>query len=126
MPSYSMYAICAYINPSNHPNVGIYSIHGAFGYVNILGQNVPKLDLYNSKINLDMLAPLGLCRSLRTQEKITQGPIQGTCWSANISPGKKKPNVKVYGFLTLCPPDLSGVVGGETLNRCQVKLLLRL
>ena len=39
---------------------------------------------------------------------------------------KKKTNVKVYGFLTLCPPDLSGVVGGETLNRCQVKLLLRL
>ena len=27
-----MYAIYAYIDPPNHPNVGIYSIHGASGY----------------------------------------------------------------------------------------------
>ena len=26
-----MYAIYAYIDPSNHPNVGIYGIHGASG-----------------------------------------------------------------------------------------------
>ena len=31
-PIHSMYAIYAYIDPSNHPNVGIYTIHGAFGY----------------------------------------------------------------------------------------------
>ena len=29
-----MYAIYAYIDPSNHPNVGIYGIHGVFGYTN--------------------------------------------------------------------------------------------
>ena len=27
-----MYAIYAYIDPSNHPNVGIYGIHGVSGY----------------------------------------------------------------------------------------------
>ena len=27
-----MYAIYAYIDPSNHPNVGIYGIHGVYGY----------------------------------------------------------------------------------------------
>ena len=27
-----MYAIYAYIDPPNHPNVGIYGIHGASGY----------------------------------------------------------------------------------------------
>ena len=26
-----MYAIYTYIDPSNHPNVGIYGIHGVFG-----------------------------------------------------------------------------------------------
>ena len=31
MPRHSMYAIYAYIDPPNHPNVGIYGIHGAFG-----------------------------------------------------------------------------------------------
>ena len=30
-PIHSMYAIYAYIDPSNHPNVGIYGIHGASG-----------------------------------------------------------------------------------------------
>ena len=30
-PRHSMYAIYAYIDPSNHPNVGIYTIHGASG-----------------------------------------------------------------------------------------------
>ena len=29
---HSMYGIYAYIDPSNHPNVDIYGIHGAFGY----------------------------------------------------------------------------------------------
>ena len=27
-----MYGIYAYIDPPNHPNVGIYDIHGAFGH----------------------------------------------------------------------------------------------
>ena len=27
-----MYAICAYIDHSNHPNVGIYTVHGASEY----------------------------------------------------------------------------------------------
>ena len=27
-----MYAICAYIDPPNHPNVGKYTIHGVSGY----------------------------------------------------------------------------------------------
>ena len=31
MPIHSMYAIYAYIDPPNHPNVGIYGIHGASG-----------------------------------------------------------------------------------------------
>ena len=31
IPNRSMYAIYAYIDPSNHPNVGIYTIHGASG-----------------------------------------------------------------------------------------------
>ena len=30
-PKHSMYAIYAYIDPPNHPNVGKYGIHGAFG-----------------------------------------------------------------------------------------------
>ena len=30
-PRHSMYAVYAYIDPSNHPNVGIYAIHGVFG-----------------------------------------------------------------------------------------------
>ena len=30
-----MYAICAYIDPQNHPNVGKYTIHGVFGYVDV-------------------------------------------------------------------------------------------
>ena len=28
-----MYAIYAYIDPPNHPNVGIYGIHGVFGFM---------------------------------------------------------------------------------------------
>ena len=117
-----MYAICAYINPSNHPNVGIYSIHGAFEYVNILGQNVPKLDLYNSKINLDMLAPLGLCRSLRTQEKITQGPIQGTCWSANIvklSPEESQVAHPDFTRKARCPSMLCKQILDRKRGKCQ-------
>ena len=31
-PRHSMYAVYAYIDPSNHPNVGIYTIHGVSGY----------------------------------------------------------------------------------------------
>ena len=31
-PKHSMYAIHADIDPSNHPNVGKYDIHGVFGY----------------------------------------------------------------------------------------------
>ena len=31
IPRYSMYAIYAYIDPQNHPNVGIYAIHGVSG-----------------------------------------------------------------------------------------------
>ena len=31
-PRHSMYAIYAYIDPQNHPNVSIYGIHGVFGY----------------------------------------------------------------------------------------------
>ena len=27
-----MYGIYAYIDPQNHPNVGIYTIHGVSGY----------------------------------------------------------------------------------------------
>ena len=30
-PIHSMYGIYAYIDPPNHPNVGIYGIHGASG-----------------------------------------------------------------------------------------------
>ena len=30
-----MYAIYAYIDPPNHPNVGIYGIHGAFGVLRV-------------------------------------------------------------------------------------------
>ena len=30
-PIHSMYAIYAYIDSPNHPNVGIYGTHGAFG-----------------------------------------------------------------------------------------------
>ena len=30
-PRHSMYAIYAYIDPQNHPNVGIYGIHGVSG-----------------------------------------------------------------------------------------------
>ena len=36
-PIYSMYAIYAYIDPSNHPNVGIYGIHGVYGKEHLLG-----------------------------------------------------------------------------------------
>ena len=32
-PKRSMYAIYGYIDPPNHPNVGIYGIHGESGYV---------------------------------------------------------------------------------------------
>jgi hypothetical protein len=32
-PRHSMYGIFPYIYPKNDPNVGKYSIHGAFGYV---------------------------------------------------------------------------------------------
>ena len=32
-PKRSMYAIYAYIDPPNHPNVGIYAIHGVSGNV---------------------------------------------------------------------------------------------
>ena len=31
-PRHSMYAIYAYIDPPNHPNVGIYGIHGVSGF----------------------------------------------------------------------------------------------
>ena len=34
-PIHSMYGIYAYIDPPNHPNVGIYGIHGASGYYHI-------------------------------------------------------------------------------------------
>ena len=30
-PRHFMYAICAYIDPANHPDVGIYGIHGVSG-----------------------------------------------------------------------------------------------
>ena len=33
IPKHSMYAIYAYIDPSNHSNVGIYGIHGVSGTV---------------------------------------------------------------------------------------------
>ena len=33
-PRHSMYAIYAYIDPPNHPNVGKYGIHGVSGHVN--------------------------------------------------------------------------------------------
>ena len=35
-----MYGIFTYIYPKNHPNVGIYTIHGAYGNVELqLGRN---------------------------------------------------------------------------------------
>ena len=35
-PIHSMYGIYAYIDPPNHPNVGIWQSPGAFGYLNLL------------------------------------------------------------------------------------------
>ena len=32
-----MYAIYAYIDPPNHPNVGIYDIHGVFAICIVFG-----------------------------------------------------------------------------------------
>ena len=32
-PTFSMYGIFTYICPNNHPNVGKYTIHGAYGSV---------------------------------------------------------------------------------------------
>ena len=31
-PKHSMYGICTYIETQNHPNVGVYGIHGVSGY----------------------------------------------------------------------------------------------
>ena len=37
-----MYAIYAYIDPPNYPNVGIYGIHGVSGYIGNVRQFVPR------------------------------------------------------------------------------------
>ena len=43
-PRCSMYGICTYIYPKNHPNVGKYSIHGASGYV-VDAQGCPQSEI---------------------------------------------------------------------------------
>ena len=40
-----MYAIYAYIDPSNHPNVGIYGIHGVSGIYNTKQNRLEQLKL---------------------------------------------------------------------------------
>ena len=41
IPRHSMYAIYTYIDPSNHPNVGIYGIHGVSGICFTIGVRPP-------------------------------------------------------------------------------------
>ena len=37
---HSMYGIYAYIDPPNHPNVGIYGIHGVSGNIDLLNNYI--------------------------------------------------------------------------------------
>ena len=40
IPIHSMYGIHAYIDPPNHPNVGIYGIRGVFGIDDITRKTI--------------------------------------------------------------------------------------
>ena len=70
-----MYAIYAYIDPPNHPNVGIYSIHGAPGIGNEQQiQKLPKVPtevFLNSKWRKILCKELGLRSSLESNSSHT-------------------------------------------------------
>ena len=87
IPRHSMYAIYAYIDPSNHPNVGKYTIHGVSG-------------IYAVK-----------CRSSQTPQTTTPGLIGSPTAVHVVTLGTQPPNSQGPNhreFFGLQPPPESG------------------
>ena len=85
IPICSMYGICTYICPNNDPNVGEYTIHGAYGIDLLLFvlQAVFSLSpIYSNVPSLSgRMMRMGFCLSWRTITISNSGPqISNTMW----------------------------------------------
>ena len=75
-----MYAIYAYIDPSNHPNVGIYGIHGVFGKDSTTGTERTMTSHDESTEEESQRT------ETRNNEGITNALSCNTCGQKNIGP----------------------------------------